>query len=99
MLMGFPWTILQWILPSIPEIISTVRSMKNEQHAQMQQPAHDDLVARIERLEKAFKLQSQIDEEVAGQLQQLQKRLQIFTFLAILGLILVVVALALIAFT
>lgn len=98
MLMGFPWTILQWLLPSIPEIISTVRSMKQEQQAQMQRPAHDDLVARIERLERAFKLQSQIDEEVAGQLQRLQKRLQIFTFFAILGVILVVVALALMVF-
>lgn len=98
MLMGFPWTILQWLLPSIPEIISTVRSMKHEPHTQMQQPAHDDLVARIEQLERAFTLLSQIDEEVAGKLHQLQKRLEIFTFLAILGLILAVVALALIAF-
>jgi hypothetical protein len=97
-MIGFPWTLLQWILPSIPEIISTVRSMKQEQQAHLQQPPHNDLVARIERLERAFKLQSQIDEEVAGQLQQLQKRLQFFTFLAILGLTLVVVALALIAF-
>jgi hypothetical protein len=97
--MGFiPWTILQWLLPSIPEIISTVRSMKQEQQAHLQQPPHDNLVARIERLERAFKLQSQIDEEVAGQLQQLKKRLDIVTYLAILGLILVVVALAVMVF-
>jgi len=96
--MGFPLaTILRWVLPAIPELISTVRSMKTQQQA----PAgsfQNDPQGRIERLEKALELQSHINEELTTQLQQLRKRLQILTFVALCGLVLAVVALAVLTF-
>ena len=87
--MPFPWvTIVRWVLP---ELISTVRNFKKQQAAPS--PPGDDLTGRIEKLEKALELQSQINEALTLQLQQLQKRLQILTFAAVCGLILAVVAL------
>jgi sensor histidine kinase YesM len=93
--MGFPWTtILQWVLPSIPELISTVRSMKNPPQTQGQSTHQEDLIGRIEKLEKALELQTHMNEERAKQLQQLQRRLQVTTFIGLLGLILGGLALA-----
>ena len=92
--MAFPLaTILRWVLPAIPELISTVRSMKTQQQA----PAgsfQNDPQGRIERLEKALELQSRINEELTTQLQQLRKRLSITTVIGLLGLILAVLAFA-----
>ena len=93
--MPFPWvTIVRWVLP---ELISTVRNIKKQQAAPSS-PHEDDLTSRIEKLEKALELQSRINEELTTQLQLLQKRLQILTFVALCGLILAVVALAVLTF-
>ena len=92
--MPFPWvTIVRWVLP---ELISTVRNFKKQQSAPT--PHEDDLTGRIEKLEKALELQSQINEALTVQLQQLQKRLQILTFVAVCGLILSAVALGILIF-
>ena len=88
--MPFPWvTIVRWVLP---ELISTVRNIKKQQAAPSS-PHEDDLTGRIEKLEKALELQSHINEEITLQLQQLRKRLQILTFVALCGLILAAVVL------
>ena len=88
--MPFPWvTIVRWVLP---ELISTVRNIKKQQVAPSS-PHEDDLTGRIEKLEKALELQSHINEEITLQLQQLRKRLQILTFVALCGLILAAVVL------
>jgi hypothetical protein len=93
--MPFPWvTIVRWVLP---ELISTVRNIK-KQHAAPSSPHEDDLTSRIEKLEKALELQSRINEEMTTQLQQVQKLLQILTFIALCGLILAAVALAVLTF-
>ena len=93
--MPFPWvTIVRWVLP---ELISTVRNIKKQQAA-ASSPHEDDLTGRIEKLEKALELQSRINEELSTQLQQVQRRLQILTFVAFCGLILAVVALAVLTF-
>jgi vacuolar-type H+-ATPase catalytic subunit A/Vma1 len=93
--MIFPWkTVLQWVLPTIPEIISTVRTMKKEQYLPRQPSSTEDLLARMEKLEQAFELQTQIIEERAKQLQQLQTRLRITTVIGLLGLILGLLAFA-----
>ncbi|HEY3197640.1 MAG TPA: hypothetical protein VGJ57_06470 [Nitrospirales bacterium] len=92
--MPLPWvTIVRWVLP---ELISTVRNFKKQQAAPT--PHEDDLTGRIEKLEKALELQSQINEDLTLQLQHVQKRLQILTFVAVCGLILAAVALAVLTF-
>ena len=93
--MIFPWrTVLQWVLPTIPEIISTVRTMKKEQYLPRQTSSTEDLLARIEKLEQALELQTQINEERAKQFQELQRRLRITTFIGLLALILGLLAFA-----
>ena len=93
--MPFPWvTIVRWVLP---ELISTVRNIKKQQAAPSS-PHEDDLTSRIEKLEKALELQSRINEELTLQLQHVQKRLRILAFVAVCGLILAAVALAVLTF-
>jgi len=90
--MGFPWTtILQWVLPTIPELISTVRNMKKQ--PQLQQAAREDLIGRIEQMEKTLELQSQINTALTVQLQQFQRRLQVLAFVAIFAFVLAIIAL------
>jgi vacuolar-type H+-ATPase catalytic subunit A/Vma1 len=93
--MIFPWkTVLQWVLPTIPQIISTVRTMQKEHYVLAQPSSTEDLLARIEKLEKSLELQTHMNEESAKQLQQLETRLRITTFIGLLGLILGLLALA-----
>ena len=95
--MGFPWTtILQWVLPSIPELISTIRNMKKPPHTQGQSAHQEDLIGRIEKLEKTLELQSQINTMLTVQLQRVQRRLQILTFVAIFALVLAMIALGIV---
>jgi len=93
--MPLPWTtILRWVLP---EVISAVRHIKKQQAAPSS--SHEDnLTGRIEKLEKALELQSRINEELTTQLQQLRKRLQILTFVALCGLILAVITVMVLTF-
>ena len=90
--MGFLWTtILRWVLPSIPELISTVRNM-NKQSQVQRQADREDLTGRIELLEKTLHLQAEVNQGLTKQLQQVQKRLSITTVIGLLGLILAVLA-------
>ena len=91
--MPFPWvTILRLVLPSLPGVISSVRNIKKPQQPRDGSALQDDPLGRIEKLEKALELQSHINEALTTQLQQLQKRLQILSFVALTGLILAAVA-------
>ena len=93
--MGFPWiTLLRWVLPAIPELISTVRNMKKQ--PQLLQAARKDLIGRIEQMEKTLELQSQINTALTVQLQQFQRRLQVLTFVAIFALVLAIIALGIV---
>ena len=97
--MGFPLaTILKWVLPAIPELISSVRSFQAQRQAPLHSSVQNDAQGRIENLEKALDLQSRINEGLTSQLLRVQKRLQILTFVALCGLILAVVALAVLTF-
>src|SRR5438105_198851 len=92
--MGFLWTtILRWVLPSIPELISTVRNMKQQSQVQ-RQATREDLTDRIELMEKTLELQAEVNQGLTKQLQQLQKQLSITTVIGLLGLILAVLAFA-----
>jgi hypothetical protein len=93
--MAFPLvTILRWVLPAIPELISSVRSFQAQRQAPLNSSVQNDPQGRIENLEKALDLQSRINEGLTSQLQRLRKRLQILTFVAFCGFILAVVAIA-----
>ena len=95
--MIFPWkTLLQWILPTIPQIISTVRTMQKEHYVPAQPSSTEDLLARIEKLEKTLELQSQINTALTVELQQFQRRLQVLTFVAIFALVLAIIALGIV---
>ena len=97
--MGFPLvTILKWVLPAIPELISSVRSLQTQRQQPLDPSLRNDPQGRIENLEKALDLQSRINEGLTNQLQQLQKRLQTLRFVALSGLVLAVVALLILAF-
>src|SRR2546423_1239360 len=94
--MGVLWTtILRWVLPTIPELISTVRNMKKQPQVQ-RQAAQEDLIGRIEQMEKTLELQSHINTTLTVQLQQLQTRLQVLTFVAIFALVLAIIALGIV---
>jgi TolA-binding protein len=93
--MPFPWiTILRLVLPRLPDVISSVRNMKKPQHPQDGSAQPGDLSGRIERLDKALELQSQINEQLTSQLQQLQKRLQFAMAVSIFSAIIAVGTLA-----
>ena len=97
--MGFPLvTILKWVLPAIPELISSVRTLQAQRQKPLDPSLRNDPQGRIENLEKALDLQSRINEGLTNQLQQLQKRVQTLRFVALSGLLLAVVALLILAF-
>ncbi len=97
--MAFPLaTILRWVLPAIPELISSVRSFQAQRQAPLDSSDRDDAQGRIENLEKALDLQSRINEGLTSQLQEVQKRLQIATVIAIFGMVIGLLALALTVF-
>ena len=65
--MGFPLaTILRWVLPAIPELISSVRSFQAQRQAPQDSSVQNDTQGRIENLEKALDLQSRINEGLTG---------------------------------
>ena len=72
--------------------------MQKEHYVPAQPSSTEDLLARIEKLEKALELQSQINTALTVQLQQFQRRLQVLTFVAIFALVLAIIALGIIFF-
>ena len=70
--------------------------MQKEHYVPAQPSSTADLLARIEELEKALELQSQINTALTVQLQQFQRRLQVLTFVAIFALVLAIIALGII---
>ena len=92
MLIG--WTIAKFLFkvmaPSIPEVISTVASLRKQHQNPDQQEA---LEARLVEAEKAVDTQLQLIQQFTHQLQTLEKTLSIALTMAVLGLVLAVVAL------
>ena len=70
--------------------------MQKEHYVPAQPSSTEDLLARIEKLEKALELQSQINTALTVQLQQFQRRLQVLTFVAIFALVLAIIALGIV---
>jgi len=91
-----PWKfILGWLLPSIPDIISTVKTLKKEQK-------HETVVlndtARVLELERRLETQLQLIEQLTVQMAKLEKAYQVVSFLALFALVLALIALGLIVF-
>ena len=70
--------------------------MQKEHYVPAQPSSTEDLLARIEKLEKALELQSQINTALTVQLQQFQRRLQVLTFVAIFALVLAIITLGIV---
>jgi hypothetical protein len=94
----FPWkTLLWWILPSIPDLISTVRSLKQE-HGRPATSQQADVSAQLYELEKSMDEQLHIIEQLTIQIDKLDKAYRLVTFLAVFALILALISLALLVF-
>lgn len=91
--MPIAWTIAKFVYkvmaPSIPEVISTVASLRKQHQNPDQQGAME---ARLLEVEKAVDAQSQRIEQLTHQLQTLEKTLSMALTIAVLGLVLAVVA-------
>jgi len=98
--MPVPWTILgallKFVAPSIPEIISTVKSLKKEQ--QREQIKLDDTSMRLYELEKRIETQLQLIEQLTVQVAKLEKAFVLALWVALFALVLALIALGLIVF-
>ncbi len=88
--MPFAWTIAKFLFkvvaPSVPEIVSTVASLKKQQlHEQTEQ---DNADARLGELEKTVATQLQLIEQLTNQLQTLQRSVSWALRIAVSGLVL-----------
>jgi hypothetical protein len=94
--MALPWTtLLRWVLPAIPEIVTTVRSMKKDQQSPGQEPIRS---VRLEQLERAIQQQELVINDLASQLESMRKRLRIAIWAAIFGVIVSLVAIGIAVF-
>lgn len=98
--MPFPWAIARFLIkvvaPTVPDIVSTVTTIR-KQRAHAQEEAREEeqaLERRLTEIERTMVTQMQLVEQLTGQLQALHKTVVIALRLAIAGLILSVVALA-----
>ena len=98
--MPFAWTLARFLFkvvaPSVPEIISTVATLKKQQmHNQPVQEASD---TRLVELEKTVTTQLLLIEQLTRQLQALQKTVSLALYLAIGGLVISLVVLGVLVF-
>jgi hypothetical protein len=98
--MSLPWTALKLLFkvvgPSIPDIISTVKSLKKERP--QERIALDDATAHLLALEKRIETQLQLIEQLTVQMEKLEKAYRLVSFLALFALALALIALGLIVF-
>lgn len=93
----FPWkTLLGLLVPHIPEIISTVKSLKKEQ--QREKSALDDTAAHVLELERRIAAQLQIIEQLTVQLAKLEKVFVWTLWASLFAIILAAIALGVLFF-
>jgi hypothetical protein len=98
-MMGLPWTtLLRWLLPSIPEIVTTVRSLKQDRRSQPRELFASDVRERLDKLESALELQVQLTNDLARRLQHAQTRLHLAIIAALVGVIVSLVAISIALF-
>ena len=94
----FPWkTLLWWVLPSIPDLISAVRTLKQEQRGPANPPPMD-VTARLHELEKSLDEQLHIIEQLTIQIDKLDKAYRLVSFLAVFALIVALISFGVLVF-
>jgi hypothetical protein len=98
--MPLPWTILgalfRFLAPNIPDIISTVRSLKKEERREKIEL--DEASMRLYTLEKRLEAQLQIIEQLTVQMGKLEKAFMWTLWAAIFALVLALIALGIALF-
>ncbi|MDA2910760.1 hypothetical protein MYX04_07510 [Nitrospiraceae bacterium AH_259_D15_M11_P09] len=94
----FPWSLLlRAVLPAIPEIVSTVKTLR--QGEQRVEVLRGDADARLQQLEKSMDTQLQLIEKLATQLVGIQKILRRAYLVALTALVLSLIALGVLIFS
>jgi hypothetical protein len=90
--MPFPWKLLfSLFVPSIPEIISTVRTLRKEH--QREQTDLDDAAMRLHGLEQRIESQLQLIEQLTIQVVRLEKAFLLALWASIFAVVLAVLSL------
>lgn len=93
--MPIPWSLigllLRYVGPSVPDIISTVKSLKKEQ--QLEKVVLDDTAARVLEVEKRLAAQLQLIEQLTAQIAKLEKAFVWALWAAVFALVLAGLAL------
>ena|SRR6266508_3893492 len=93
--MPVPWrfigALLRFVLPTVPEIIATVKTLKKEQ--QREKTELDDSALRLQDLERRIAAQLQLIEQLTNQIVTLEKALAWTTWTALFALVLALIAL------
>ena len=90
-----PWrfigALLRFVVPTIPEIIATVKTLKKEQ--QQEKTELDDAALRLQELEQRIAAQLRLIEQLTNQMVTLEKVLAWTTWTALFALVLALIAL------
>ena len=93
--MPVPWkligALLRFVVPTVPEIIATVKTLKKEQQREKMQV--DDTALRLQELEQRIAAQLQLIEQRTNQIVTLEKALGWTTWTALFALVLALIAL------
>ncbi len=93
-----PWSLLlKAVLPAIPEIVATVKALK--QREQRVEVMRGDADPRLQQLEKSMDTQLQLIEKLATQLVGIQKILRRAYLVALTALVLSLIALGVLIFS
>ena len=93
--MSLPWILFQLLAPSLPEIISTIRNLKNQRG---DHPAQAGPEARLHELEKALEEHLRLIARLTTAIEKLQKSVVMAVWAAIFALVLSLLALGLSVF-
>jgi hypothetical protein len=95
--MLIPWKLLfSLFVPSIPEIISTVRTLKKEH--QREKTDLDDVAMRLYDIEKRIDTQLQLLEQLTIQVAKLEKAFLLTLWASIFAVVLALIALGVVVF-
>ena len=93
--MPVPWkligALLRFVVPTVPEIIATVKTLKKEQ--QREKSRVDDTALHLQELEQRIAAQLQLIEQLTVQLGKLEKALAWALWISTFALILALIAL------
>ncbi|TLY24680.1 MAG: hypothetical protein E6K64_06030 [Nitrospirae bacterium] len=93
--MPVPWkligALLRFVVPTVPEIIATVKTLKKEQQREKMQV--DDTALRLQELEQRIAAQLQLIEQLTNQIVTLEKVVAWTTWTALFALVLALIAL------